>query len=118
MQPAALHARAGCDAGLRKTIRDILQDRRVLGEHEPVVGAQRRHQAERVDLIKVGPVVLHYLGLGIDLEISGLGTGLIQRDAGRQRAGQRREIKVHGCLLGLRFDFSEPGLIFILFRII
>ncbi len=118
MQPAAFHAGAGCDAGLRKAIRDILQDRRVLGENEPVIGAHRRHQPERVHLIKIRAVVLHDLRLRIDLEISGLGAGLIQRNSGRQRAGERREIQVHGCLLGFRFSWVEPGLIFILFRII
>ncbi len=77
MQPAAFHAGPGRDAGLRKTVRDILQDRGVLGEHKPFVGAQRRHQPERVHLIKIRIVALHDLGLGIDLEISGLGAGLI-----------------------------------------
>ncbi len=55
MQPAALDAGTGGDAGLRKTVGDILQDRRVLGEHRPVVGAQGRHQPERVDLRKSEP---------------------------------------------------------------
>jgi AcrR family transcriptional regulator len=75
MQPAAFHAGAGCDAGLRKAIGDILQDCRVLGENEAIIGAQRRHQPERVYLIKIRAVVLHDLGLRIDLEVSGLGAG-------------------------------------------
>jgi hypothetical protein len=108
MQPAAFHARPGGNAGLRKTVRDILQDRRVLGEHKPFIGAQRRHQSERVHLIKIRTVILHDLGLGIDLKISGLGAGLIQRNAGRQRAGQRREIQVHEFLLGGLAQFTEP----------
>jgi hypothetical protein len=118
MQPAAVHAGTGRDAGLRKADRDILQDRRVLGQHQPVVGAQRRHQPERVDLPEIGAVVLHDLGLRIDLEIIGLGAGFVQRDAGRQRAGQRREIQIHGMPPWLSVRLLEPGLIFILFRII
>ena len=61
-----------------------------------VVGAQRRHQAERIDRTEIRAVVLHHLGLRIDFEIVGLGAGFIQRDPGRQRAGERREIKIHG----------------------
>ena len=119
VQPAALHAGTTRDAGLREAIRDILQNRRVLGQHQPVIGAQRRHQPQRVYLAKVRAVILHHLGLGIDLEIGGLGAGLIQRDPGRQRTGERREIKVHECLLGGLAQVSRArGLIFILSRII
>jgi len=66
-----------------------LQDRGVLGQHQSVVGAQRRHQAERIDLGEVGAVVLHHFGLAIDLQIIGVRASLVQRDAGRHRAGER-----------------------------
>jgi hypothetical protein len=83
-----------------KAVGDVLQDRCVFGQHQPVVGAQRRHQPERVHFAEIRAVVLHDLGLGIDLEISGGSAGFIQRNAGRQRTGERREIEIHECLLG------------------
>jgi hypothetical protein len=95
MQPAAVDARCGAEAGLRKTVRDILQDGGVLGQHHAFVGAQRRHQADRIDGAEVRSVLEHRLGRRVDFEIVRLGASLVQRDAGRHRAGERREIKVH-----------------------
>src|SRR6202000_1885722 len=47
---------------------------------------------------EIGAVVLHDLGLSIDLEVISLRASFIQRDPGRHRAGERREIKIHRCL--------------------
>jgi hypothetical protein len=76
-----------------------LQDRGVLGEDRAVIGAQRRHQAERIDAEKIRAVVLHAFCQWIDFEIICVGARLIERDAGRHRAGERRVIQVHGFLL-------------------
>ena len=96
LQPAALHAFARADAGSGELFGDMLQDRDVFGQDHAVIGAHHRHEAERVDGVEVGIVPQHLLGLGIDLDEVGRMAGLIQRDPCCHRAGERREIKVHG----------------------
>ena len=78
---------------------DILQDRGILGEHGAIVGAQGRHQPERVHFPEIRAVFEHLLGLGIDLDEVGLGTRLIEGDTGRERAGERGEVELHGGVL-------------------
>ncbi|KAG5723435.1 hypothetical protein E4T56_gene7540, partial [Termitomyces sp. T112] len=53
------------------------------------------HQAERIDGAEVRAVLQHGLGRRIDFQIGCIGAGFIERNPGRHRTGERREIKIH-----------------------
>ena len=90
----------GCDAGVRKAVGDILQDGRISVSTSPVVGAQRRHQPERVNCAKIRAVVLHHFGVWIDFDVIASAPASYSAIlvASEQASGEK--YRSMGCLLG------------------
>jgi AcrR family transcriptional regulator len=101
MQAAAFDARCCAQSHIRKAVRDILKNRGVFGEDQAIIGADRRHEAERIHAAKIGIVLQHLLRFWIDFKIARLGAGFIQGDAGCHRTGKGREVEVHGASPGV-----------------
>src|SRR6185437_9926610 len=101
LQAGAVEASGRRQSRRGKPVRDVLQDGRVFREHLAAVGAQDRHQTERIDGEEVATIE-GALGLRIDLDEPGRGPGLVKRDARAHRAGEGREIKIHGSSPGER----------------
>jgi len=78
-----------------EAIRDILQDRGVLGDHDAIVMRQCRHQAKRISRSGNPSRRSAPPGLLIDLEIGRVPPGFVERQPCRHRTASGREIKVH-----------------------
>ncbi|MCY1442787.1 hypothetical protein D9M71_591690 [compost metagenome] len=103
----ALHAaerRQHADVTLE--LGQVLQDDRVLGEHLVVLQFQARHVALGVDGVEVA-TALDGMGLQVHLDQFMGQTQFAQHDMRRQRAGSRRVVELHACLLA---DFSLNNL--------
>ena len=67
---------------------DVLQDRSVFAQQRAVIEAKQRDEPERID----SAVVVAFeraLALGVDLNETGVGAGLVERDPARQRSGEK-----------------------------
>ncbi|GAC1328466.1 MAG: hypothetical protein NVSMB26_03810 [Beijerinckiaceae bacterium] len=72
-----------------------LPPRRPFGQHVSFVGLERGDGALRIDLAIVA-AAFQRLGLEVDLLVIGGEAAFEQRDMGRERAGARCEIELHG----------------------
>ena len=86
----------GARFSVGEAVGDVLQDRGVLGQQGAVIQPDRRHHAERVQAEnKSEPSSTMRLVFGSTSMKPALRTGLVECNAGGERTGERREIKVH-----------------------